>query len=363
MNKESKRYFKIADITNISEDDALQFALPQLRNEEYADIYENIPLSSYYYDALILAIDKKYENLIRQINRFRTQIHYCWSFVDFDNNPYNFQELQCKIYQCSKELKAIIRNNSNNVFTGKSSESVERFFKEINLEKYTSWLDNLDNYIGPNLKRNLLNKIKNIRCVAIAIPINLEYQGSEDLPSYFSLSGSGNDYISNHPSVIWQYCLQSEYNAVKNLLRYIYGYDFVEAHLTDFTKRYTYRWSKRNQCQKFSGKVLKNPVSFISDYLSTLTYRKNKINCLRRYYSCCEKKIVSAMGFTNRDYVKLLIGVHINNYLSQYMFRVALEPCVMCRPALIGCNNIFFNNANHKIVNSNLDPYEPLILQ
>lgn len=150
-----------------------------------------------------------------------------------------------------------------------------------------------------------------------------------------------------------------EYNAVGDLIEYFRGYKFIECHLMDNTLRYTYMG-------KNDGRVLLSPHNLILDYHM---YGDKIIPC----YSCCERKILANMGFVNTYYLNLQKGLPVTNLLTKYIFKIQKEVCRMCRPAMIGCGNIYFPYTDYKslitiygtpphtIAYSSVNPLEPLI--
>lgn len=188
---------------------------------------------------------------------------------------------------------------------------------------------------------------------------------------YLSLSGAIKDYIGSllgkntGPSK----SIADSYKNINQLLKYVFGFEFIECHLTDETRRYTYMSNQKDlDNNDFKGQVLKTPIKFKTDF------KKYPIERLKRHYSCCEKKIISQMDFVNRDYQKLLKNQKVVNLLTSYEFRIQKEPCRMCRPSLIGCyfigyhypdfgNFLFDLSKTKEIVLNNNNKKQPLIIK
>jgi len=317
-------YFEIADIS--TENEYIRYPIYMYAREKYKDDEEMIPLSSYYYEALSLCIDKFDECGKKTIIRFEEQVLKMWLCCNDDI----FKEFYDRIMNVSNVLRKMVR------------KAKEYNFK-LNLQEIGYLVENLEiivrNYYDKWAKNNKKiedNMSSGYGCVAIAFPYMHDLRNSSN--SYYSLSGSSKDY-SGAKIPGWKLCLNREYLAVGNLLNYMFGYLFIECHLEDTTKRYTYyNVSKHFDRSLCNGNVLSYPINLYVDYVR----RGSKPN-FKAHYSCCEKKIISKMNFINLDYSLLKTGNTVINKLTSYVFKILKEPCRMCRPALIGCYNIYYD--------------------
>ena len=178
----------------------------------------------------------------------------------------------------------------------------------------------------------IINSVTN--CVAIAIP------NEKNKPYYFSLSGTGRDYIGNCISK-YSYTMNDSYLAVKELLEKRYKTVFIDCHLADYVNRYVYYYGKYVRPKHFCayyGRLLKIPIDLITDFQIN-----GKANNFARHYSCCEKKIAVHFKYNYNDYLSLNKNIFPNNNMNDYIFIIKKEPCRMCRPILIGCKTIKYD--------------------
>lgn len=291
------------------------------------------PLSTYYYEAIILVLLRRYEKrvskqFIRNLIRYKKYLERAY-FIINRNNINVFREI---IFKTSKIINTeIYRIISNDNIT----------FKYVN--ESLNWSDIFNQIEVILLSHNKGTNREKIPCVAIAIPLN------SDDNYYFALSGSSTDYIGSNSFLDckkWSNCNQYLCNVIKDLLDKLFYTNFIDCHLSDKAVRYT----KLTKNQKKSKRPLKHPIKLVKDF------KHYRYCSFKRYYSCSEKKIINKIMDVNLDYLKLMSGCTVLNILTKYEILVLSKPCNHCLPALVGCNNIKYcenNNYNltpHKII-------------
>ena len=357
----------LLEIYHITDGNILKF--PAYQSEYYSDIedYEKMPLSSYYYEAVHLLTYYKRKENSKIIIDFIDTIEKLW----FCCNRDNIKEINAYLRSQTFELGEILLssrgdyNKFNGDFNNNFNPRLPPNFEEI----FNKWSNDEKN-------KKIYDKFKNGKgnCVAIALPFFHDLRDANNC--FLSVSGAFKDYGGKTLSFCVNKQIRDVYDAVNDLIELIFKFRFVECHLLDETMRYTeYSTEEQIDSYKYNGKVLAEPISFIVDFGN---YYFSDRRVLARHYSCCEKKILAYMGFVNKDYRKLLSGIHVINHLSSYIFRIRYEPCRMCRPALIGCyfiQNCFSNDllnfiscnfdcSDNKEIALNItsNPDEPLIV-
>ena len=317
-------FIEIADIS--SEEKYIKFPVYQSINFNRDDKDTIVPLTAYYYTALKLCI---ISGTHYSFDRAIDNINMLW----FACNKNNFYEINERIREISNQIRMIVRSSEKSgigVFLNTSSDFESIALNNV-MKYYDEWLETKSN-------RKIANKFENHKgeCVAIALPNNQKLMDKSNC--YLSISGSKKDYTGSIPGIRMENYIKKTYSAINDLLQYVFGFKFSECHLTDDTKRYTY-YSTKSEIEggRFNGKVLKHPVNFYTDYHRFISKVDDRLS---RHYSCCEKKIINYMDFVNIDYVKLTSHQVVVNKLTAYEFRIGKEPCLMCRPALIGCYSI-----------------------
>lgn len=359
---ENELYLEIADFSK--EDGYIRY--PVYSSEYYKDYNDEdiIPFSTYYLEALRLNIQfgEKNEKELRDFDSFVEKCEIAFYFCNRQNQNY----INEYIKKYSDKIRNIVLHSDKNDdgIYGYGLVDFGDEFQKIN-EYYDAWV--LEH-------KKIVDGFKKEKgtCVAIAMPLDKTLRDSENC--YLALSGLQKDYggsfISN-PSWTIDPVVKNAYTAINSLLYFIYKVKFKECHFIDDTRRYTYYDNRINFFRSTTdGRPLKNPVKFTTDYKKYSS--RNNFNA---HYSCCEKKILAHMGFINTDYFKLKLGQIVINKLTAYEFRIKLDPCRMCRPALIGCYNIksnilnFYNfstgfiKGNKRIkINPVFTPKEPLIV-
>ena len=319
-------YLEVYSLTN---NETIKF--PILHSKYFKDCtdddYEDVvtPFTTYYYSALSLLIsnDDEKQILFKYIEMFEM----VWVL----SNCNNLREYRGAVKEWSQQIKqAFYRikevNNKSKFHILLSSFAKEKY-EQIKLE-YNNWKQK---------NEQIDKKIKQGRsCVAIVMPIkNLKSKEN----CFLSVSGASKDYDGTKFTKNIAPDIKQAYKAINDLLENLYGFRFIECHLCDDTRRYTFFDSRKNFNRNTTdGRPLKHPIKYEKDYV--LRHHRPNFNA---HYSCCERKIINYMKFVNKDYKKLMHGINPKNKLSEYEFRIIKEPCRMCRPALIGCSNILFN--------------------
>lgn len=304
----------------------IEFDLKNKSNQE--DIEDPFVPTTYYLEALIISIendDRRESYVIRKLIEYKNLI-----------NVLSFAVTECKQYE---ELFMDFVNKSSRLlnqsirYYHRGYTPFELFFLDFPeelVEIYQRWREE-NSALADEIE-------KKINCVAIAFPSNTSLIDNGNC--FFSLNGSDNDYIGTNHIQGWNLKenMRRLYSIVGSLLQRLFGVVFNECHLTDEIVRYVY-FSNSNG--NLNGKPLKNYISLPKDHK-----QRGRNRMFKRHYSCCEKKITTAMKFVNYDYPKLVANTNPINILSSYTFKVLKEPCRMCRPALIGCYNIFYYEDN-----------------
>ena len=342
-------YLEIADISSTTEE-YIKFRTYNSIGDGEADKEELSPLSNYYYEALELCISNPSAQLIKIIDMAIDAINKAWIICN-NNNKDTIIEAVKKISDTIKKI--IIKDKKSNMLI-----SLE-FNNEQISELYSSFEAIESSYFKCASEKiiKIFNSIYH-GCVALAMPICNKLRNKDNC--YLSLSGAKKDYYGSIKTYrLMKKDINDAYSAINDLLYSVYNFNFIECHLTDDTRRYTYYDNRINfDRNKTDGRPLASPIKFIRDY----PRMHNKKN-FGAHYSCCEKKILAKMGFVNRDFKKLLEGKQIVNLLTCYEFKIKYEPCRMCRPALIGCYFIRFKNfKNGYQIKLNPSKYEPFIL-
>lgn len=343
-------YIEIADLSK----DEGYIRLP-VYNSEYYDKYENsneviIPLTAYYYNALKLCI-VPYSNFnIQPLDEFIDLINNLWFLCDRNN----VDDINSQIRIYSNNLRNIIRN-SEKTSKGIYFENLEPF----NFSDFVGYFsENVKKWYKESKNKKIIDDFKSDKgsCVAIAMPLYGMLVDKDNC--YLSLSGAKRDYKGFKLSIKINKWIEESYTRINDLLEYIFSFRFIECHLTDETRRYTYL-SNQSDFKKrdLRGNVLLRPVKFINEYeqyIKKYGVSFDPFTILSRNYSCCEKKILNYMNFVNRDYCKLKNKQKVVNILTSYEFRIQKKPCRMCRPALIGCYHIgyYYSGFNHFLYGS-----------
>ena len=320
--------------------------------------YGDCLLPTYYYSSIMILIESGVHKnglisrLIKNIEHFIIDIEILAKSVDDDS----YETIREYIYVSSIRLRELLKSHfrigegkirlaDNNVY--ESSLLFEEYDEYI-IQKYNSFICN-----NKMIYETIMCNIRN--CIAIAFPTLKDFR--DEYNCYVSLSGTKRDYVGNLSSNIMK-----SYVEINDLLKQIFGFKFIECHLTDETKRYT----RLSHHSPFDGNVLDNPISYGKDR------NKHTFKFFDRNYSCCEKKIVSYMKFNSNSYRDLIAGHKIVNTLSSYSFVIKYKPCEMCMPALIGCYNIYFLSKNdigglelngpYEVEYGNVSFYSPLII-
>lgn len=312
-------FLEIADISN--EDGYIEFPVYNSQYYLAEDGDEKIPLSTYYYEALQLCIVDMSERTYLEINQIIEVIEKAWIVCNEDN----ISKINEIVREISNNVRKAVRSSEHNNFrmNNVNLSNIEYSYSEID-KYYKDWTRS-NKKIANDLKKEKAN------CVALAMPIFKSLMDENNC--YLSVSGAAKDYSGNSGAGIISKNIKKIYLAVNNLIKYIFGFRFIECHLIDDTRRYTH-FDKRINFDRgtTNGIPLLKPIKFIND----LNIRGKSKN-FYAHYSCCEKKILAYMDFINLDSRKLLLGYKVVNKLTSYEFRIKKEPCRMCRPALIGC--------------------------
>jgi|BioPla2DNA2_1021312.scaffolds.fasta_scaffold00316_8 hypothetical protein len=338
-------YLEIADLSKDEE----YFRLPVYNSESY-DKYENsnevvIPLTAYYYNALKLCIVPHSNVNIQPLDEFIDLINNLWFLCDRNN----VDDINSRIRVYSNNLRNIIRNGEK-TSKGIYLENLESF----NLSNFVGYFsENVKNWYKESKNKKIIDDFNADKgsCVAIAIPLCDMLMDKDNC--YLSLSGAKKDYKGLKLSIKTNKWIEESYTRINDLLEYVFSFRFIECHLTDETRRYTYLSSQTDfKNHNLKGNVLVRPVKFINEYEHYIKkYRVlfDPFTILSRNYSCCEKKILNYMNFVNRDYWKLKNKQKVVNILTSYEFRIQKKPCRMCRPVLIGCYHIgyYYYDFNH----------------
>lgn len=181
------------------------------------------------------------------------------------------------------------------------------------------------------------------KCVAIAYKNRLPKK-----TLYLSLSGSSCDYEGKNREKIsgWEVNpkIQEAYEAVSAVYKTYWNCPIVQCHLSGKVRRYV-QLNKKNGIILTKSKSLKNDLLNYKDPASIVQ--------LRIHYSCCERKILSKIinnGLENKEYLKLKNNKTLssNNPLRDWTFIVRRPPCEKCKPALVGCDKIIYDETNKR---------------
>ena len=159
-------------LVNISDDSFIKLPLFSENSNEEEMVYDYIPFSSYYYDALELCVSesrKIHEKgvVIRAIQAFRDNLYKIVLCCD-DNNFDHFKLYSLNGSQCIKNMVSGDIIDNGLVIIQKDNDFIDSEFEE--------WCQN------NGIDINRLNK--NINCIALAYPISKKLRNSTN--SFFS---------------------------------------------------------------------------------------------------------------------------------------------------------------------------------
>lgn len=359
-------YIEVADISTENEYIKI-YTYEKYALENYDEI---MPFCTYYFNALSLCLLTNDVEKLSNFDRYIDYISKAW----FIYNPTDTLSSYDFIKQSTNELRKIIRsceknNNGINIDSFNNTNLVfSKLFEDKNQlsyieSKYKEWANN-------HQKEAEYYEKEKLPCVAIAMPVSKDNINESNC--FLSLSGAKKDYCGSLLGGKIRKDILKAYDKINDMLKYIYGFKFIECHLNDKVCRYTYYNLKTSggnwSFDDADGRVLSKSTTLEHDY-------KTIKNFSVVHYSCCERKIINYMKFVNKDYKKLMHGINPKNKLSEYEFRILKEPCKMCRPALVGCLDIKFGykdtnelidamtyKTKKRIIRSYKDKKEPFIL-
>lgn len=253
-NVDNDLYVSIADF---SKDEGF-IKIPSYESKfiKNLDDFEVIPLTAYYFDAIRLFLNPESFISLEAFDNFVNLINLLWYACNKDN----VKIINSFLEQHTNEIRTLIRKKTDNNYRV-GYINLEYFqFKEPEEEIvriYKNWLNDNGN------KKIIDDFIKNRgNCVAIAIPLFKKLRNQSNC--YLAISGTFPDYYqSNSKKSVKLYKM---YENINNFIESIFGFRFIECHLNDYTKRYTYYSSYSDlYSDDFDGRALKTPINFRKD--------------------------------------------------------------------------------------------------
>lgn len=305
-------------------------------------------LIDFYYEAVsVIALknqvydEKKQKKLVTFQTYVKKVINFCFDCLEQNSKVYkNFHSL-IKLIGTQDNL-VIDENNFEQNIDGIIDELVKSV---LEISKFFVF----DNEMARSIETKYINLLDNIKGVNDAWIPNLCFALCEYKKGcfYYAVSGIENEQnyfkLNQKKDIIHK----RYYDLICSLIEELLGFDKIissldKCVLTKQSLLYTTDYCKENEGEVF---LLPHPVTlnFLTEFIGCRKIRPRK-------FSCSERKIVDRL-LQDNDLLSDIILANFDstkkiNLLKDVKFYIRFAPCNLCKPALYGCNSIFFLNKN-----------------